>query len=199
MSLLIRLSTDKYPPGTPNRWELMARQLNRAPEDVTIMAGKIKNMKQVCSPLIKKRISIQEEYSKLLRGQQSSAVNESAASEQKPAEWQQNEQKQFEAALQLYPKGTEERFASFISKTKHIVQMGKDSRVSPGKDKRTVHSPFQRVSRIDKKKKSGYIILLLLACDILGCFFISLAIIRVQNIYYFIVIISTFFYLSLKG
>ena len=54
MSLLIRLSTDKYPPGTPNRWELMARQLNRTPEDVTIMAGKIKNMKQVCSPLIKK-------------------------------------------------------------------------------------------------------------------------------------------------
>lgn len=62
---------------------------------------------------------IQEEYAKLLRGQQSSAVNESSASDKvdevkktaasEVVEWQQNEQRLFEAALQKYPKGTEER------------------------------------------------------------------------------------------
>ncbi|VDM80927.1 unnamed protein product [Strongylus vulgaris] len=33
--------------GTPNRWECMARVLNRNAQDVTVMAGKLKHMKQV--------------------------------------------------------------------------------------------------------------------------------------------------------
>jgi hypothetical protein len=44
---LVKLSTEKYPIGTPNRWELMARCLRRSPDDVAAMAGKLKMMKRV--------------------------------------------------------------------------------------------------------------------------------------------------------
>ncbi|ETN74395.1 Myb-like DNA-binding domain protein, partial [Necator americanus] len=94
--------------GTPNRWECMARVLNRTAQDVTTMAGKLKHMKQ-------------EEYEKLAMGQQSNAVvdirsgkteettgiSSTASSYQ---EWTQTEQKQLEAALQQYPKGCEDRW-----------------------------------------------------------------------------------------
>lgn len=36
--------------GTPNRWECMARVLNRSAPDITAMAAKLKQMKQVRRP-----------------------------------------------------------------------------------------------------------------------------------------------------
>ncbi|KHJ88310.1 Myb-like DNA-binding domain protein, partial [Oesophagostomum dentatum] len=133
---LVRLSTEKFPPGiqsfrlwivlgTPNRWECMARVLNRPAADVTVMAGKLKHMKQ-------------EEYEKLALGQQSTAIMDirSGKSENAPifaespspihVEWTQLEQKQLEAALQQFPKGCEERWdkiaAAVPTKTKEQCQ-----------------------------------------------------------------------------
>ncbi|OZC05939.1 hypothetical protein X798_07084 [Onchocerca flexuosa] len=125
LALLVRLSTEKYPAGTPNRWELLAKALDRPPQDVTFMVGKLKQMKK-------------NEYAKLLRSSQSSAVVQDAAqitllkessqfSDEKPNNWDisrkdsDNEeekipviwsdydQRLFETALQEFPKGTADR------------------------------------------------------------------------------------------
>ncbi|VDL64584.1 unnamed protein product [Nippostrongylus brasiliensis] len=103
---LVRLTTENLwiVLGTPNRWECMARVLNRSAQDITAMAAKLKQMKQ-------------EEYAKLAMGQQSVSSS---------TEWSQAEQKQFEAALQQYPKGCEERWEKIASavptKTKEQCQ-----------------------------------------------------------------------------
>ncbi|CAD6185699.1 unnamed protein product [Caenorhabditis auriculariae] len=111
---MVSKTRKKYPAGTPNRWEQMGRVLNRSPDDVISMAGKLKQMKQ-------------EEYTKLLQRQQCTAVNESSTSSgaaKAPAtsavadsagivrieEWSQAEQKAFEQALQRIPKGVDERW-----------------------------------------------------------------------------------------
>ncbi|CAB3403037.1 unnamed protein product [Caenorhabditis bovis] len=91
---LVRLTTEKFPAGTPNRWEQMGRVLNRTEDDVITMAGKLKQMKQ-------------EDYTKLLM---TSIQQNVPAEEPKEHEWTQAEQKQFELALQKYPKGTDERW-----------------------------------------------------------------------------------------
>ncbi|KAK5971228.1 DnaJ subfamily C member 1 [Trichostrongylus colubriformis] len=96
--------------GTPNRWECMARVLNRSAQDITAMAGKLKHMKQ-------------DEYEKLAMGQQSSSVmglhGEKVCGTPNTAplasEWSQIEQKQLEAALQQYPKGCEDRWDKIAS------------------------------------------------------------------------------------
>lgn len=41
---LVRLSTHKFPVGTPNRWQQMGDALHRRPEDVTAMIGRLKHM-----------------------------------------------------------------------------------------------------------------------------------------------------------
>ena len=41
---LVKLSTQKFPAGTLNRWDRIAEALNRRPEAVTAMIGKLKNM-----------------------------------------------------------------------------------------------------------------------------------------------------------
>uniref|UniRef100_A0A915PYU5 DnaJ homolog subfamily C member 1 n=1 Tax=Setaria digitata TaxID=48799 RepID=A0A915PYU5_9BILA len=138
LALLVKLSTEKYPAGTPNRWELIAKLLNRPPQNVTLMVGKLKQMKK-------------DEYAKLLRSSQSSIVVQNAAQitsvkqsnqlldEQKSkwniskedrdegketvsVIWSDNEQRLFEAALQEFPKGTAgrwEKIANCVSsKTK---------------------------------------------------------------------------------
>lgn len=109
LALLVKLSTEKYPVGTPNRWESMAQVLQRPPDDVTAMAGKLKQMKQ-------------EHYSKLVSGQTSAVVSESSGTVTsnkmalpevgftKTVEWTQPEQRAFEQALQKFPKGTDERW-----------------------------------------------------------------------------------------
>ncbi|XGW16100.1 hypothetical protein V3C99_001501 [Haemonchus contortus] len=111
---LVRLSTEKFPPGTPNRWECMARVLNRSAQDIVTMAGKLKHMKQ-------------EEYAKLAAGQQSSSVSSSVMDVHSnkqtdgsnkailTTEWSQLEQKQLETALQQYPKGCEDRWEKIAS------------------------------------------------------------------------------------
>ncbi|WKY02307.1 hypothetical protein Q1695_015948 [Nippostrongylus brasiliensis] len=99
----------------------MARVLNRSAQDITAMAAKLKQMKQ-------------EEYAKLAMGQQSVSVKDiqkekatsSAEMSASSTEWSQAEQKQFEAALQQYPKGCEERWEKIASavptKTKEQCQ-----------------------------------------------------------------------------
>ncbi|CAG9531741.1 unnamed protein product [Cercopithifilaria johnstoni] len=126
LALLIRLSTEKYPAGTPNRWELLARMLDRSPQDITFMVGKLKGMKR-------------DEYANLLRSSQSSTVVQKAAqitllkqsnqlsdeksdnwnisSEDSDTEkgkisvtWSNYDQRLFETALQEFPKGTADRW-----------------------------------------------------------------------------------------
>ncbi|KAL4002062.1 DnaJ domain family protein [Acanthocheilonema viteae] len=126
LALLIKLSTEKYPSGTPNRWELMAKVLDRSPQNITFMVGKLKQMKR-------------NEYASLLRSSQSSAVVQKAAqitllkqssqlSDEKSNKWNISredsdsekgkisviwsdyDQKLFEAALQQFPKGTTDRW-----------------------------------------------------------------------------------------
>uniref|UniRef100_A0A0R3S2B8 DnaJ homolog subfamily C member 1 n=1 Tax=Elaeophora elaphi TaxID=1147741 RepID=A0A0R3S2B8_9BILA len=126
LALLIRLSTEKYPAGTPNRWELLAKALDRSPQSITLMVGKLKQMKK-------------DEYANLLRSSQSSAVVQNAAqitllkqsdhfSDEKSNDcnisrkdndsekekilviWSDYDQKLFETALQEFPKGTADRW-----------------------------------------------------------------------------------------
>lgn len=107
------------------------------------------------------QLFLQEEYAKLLRGQQSSAVNESSGTNAKEVknevEWQQHEQKLFEAALQKYPKGTEERLP-FCLLVITFFQVGADSRISSRQNKRTVHRSIQGTSRTHQKEKNCNII-----------------------------------------
>lgn len=109
---LVRLTTEKFPSGTPNRWERVACVLNRTAQDVTAMAAKLKQIKQ-------------EDFAKLAMGQQSNAVFDvrngkflefsSADRSRLPANqlttvWSQTEQKQLEVALKHYPKGCVNRW-----------------------------------------------------------------------------------------
>ena len=41
---LVRLSTNKYPMGTPQRWERIADALERKIDDVTTMTARVKNV-----------------------------------------------------------------------------------------------------------------------------------------------------------
>uniref|UniRef100_A0A914RM22 Myb-like domain-containing protein n=1 Tax=Parascaris equorum TaxID=6256 RepID=A0A914RM22_PAREQ len=47
LELLVKLTTEKYPSGTPDRWKLVGRILGRSPEDVASMTGKLKLVKRV--------------------------------------------------------------------------------------------------------------------------------------------------------
>ncbi|CAI4224845.1 unnamed protein product [Auanema sp. JU1783] len=128
LSSLIRLSSEKFPPGTPSRWDLIGRALNRNAEDVTAMAGKLKNMKQ-------------EDYSKLLQGQQSeSVVPVVSANSPSTGDWSQEDQKLFEIALKQFPKGTDERWERI-------------SEAVPGKDKEQCLARFKQLAEIIKKRK----------------------------------------------
>lgn len=120
LALLVRLSTEKYPAGTPNRWELLAKALDRSPQSITFMVGKLKQMKR-------------DEYADLLRNSQSSATvqnvteitsqnqanqvfeetsnnwdtsSENSDSEEENISWSDYDQRLFETALQEFPKGT---------------------------------------------------------------------------------------------
>ncbi|CAI5445185.1 unnamed protein product [Caenorhabditis angaria] len=135
---LVRLSTEKYPAGTPNRWEQMGRVLNRTPEDVISMAGKMKQMKQ-------------EDYTKLLMTsiQQNvpgtvgnSAQNQNQNENKNEEEWSQEEQKKFEEALQKYPKGTDERWDRISE------QIGT-------KNKKQVMQRFKYLAELVKAKKTN--------------------------------------------
>ncbi|CAJ0941600.1 unnamed protein product, partial [Mesorhabditis belari] len=103
LMLLVKLSTEKFPSGTPNRWDLMAAVLHRTPDDVTAMAGKLKSMKR-------------EEYNKLLSGQTSAVVADFSKVtipqnlKSVTLDWTQDEQKAFERALIKYPKGVDARW-----------------------------------------------------------------------------------------
>uniref|UniRef100_A0A8R1E006 DnaJ homolog subfamily C member 1 n=1 Tax=Caenorhabditis japonica TaxID=281687 RepID=A0A8R1E006_CAEJA len=124
---LVRLSTEKYPAGTPNRWEQMGRVLNRTPEDVIAMAGKMKQMKQ-------------EDYTKLLM----TSIQQSVPAEEKEKceeEWSQEEQKVFEKALQKFPKGTDERWERISE------EIGT-------KSKKQVMVRFKQLSEMIRKKKT---------------------------------------------
>jgi len=145
LAQLVKLSTEKYPVGTPNRWELMARCLRRSPEDVACQAGKLKMMKR-------------DEYAKLLTvGQTSAAVIDAMATKsigedrensivqengdkQDPIgttereEWSQMDQRMFETALVQFPKGTADRWDKICkcipSKTKeHCMDRFKTCRL----------------------------------------------------------------------
>lgn len=109
---LVRLTTEKFPSGTPNRWERVACVLNRSAQDVTAMAAKLKQIKR-------------EDFARLTMGQQSNAVfdirngksvegssadRSRLAVNQFTTEWSQIEQKQLEMALQRYPKGCKDRW-----------------------------------------------------------------------------------------
>ncbi|VDK54694.1 unnamed protein product [Anisakis simplex] len=121
---LVKLTTEKYPAGTPDRWKLVGLIMNRDTDEVAAMTGKLK--------LVKK-----DEYSKLLRASQSSSVVLAAANVtslkdkdkfyddndkcggdtntndviSSPAdEWSQHDQRLFETALQQFPKGTADRY-----------------------------------------------------------------------------------------
>ncbi|VDM96634.1 unnamed protein product [Thelazia callipaeda] len=127
LALLIRLSTDKYPAGTPNRWDLIAKVLNRATQNVTSMAGKLKHMNK-------------DQYTKLIRDDQSSAFARSAShvTTLRPSNqcsdvnltdfniscedncgkisdfWSESDQRLFESALQQFPKGTVDRLEFYV-------------------------------------------------------------------------------------
>ncbi|KAF1761075.1 hypothetical protein GCK72_009329 [Caenorhabditis remanei] len=125
LAQLVRLSTEKYPAGTPNRWEQMGRVLNRTAEDVIAMAGKMKQMKQ-------------EDYTKLLM----TTIQQSVPSEEKSEDdWSQTEQKAFELALQKYPKGTDERWERISE------EIGT-------KTKKQVMVRFKQLAEMIRKKKS---------------------------------------------
>ncbi|VDO33103.1 unnamed protein product [Haemonchus placei] len=113
--------------GTPNRWECMARVLNRSAQDIVTMAGKLKHMKQRSGFDSVIFILFWEEYAKLAAGQQSSSVSSSVMDVHNikqtdspnkailTTEWSQLEQKQLETALQQYPKGCEDRWDKIAS------------------------------------------------------------------------------------
>ncbi|CAJ0578814.1 unnamed protein product, partial [Mesorhabditis spiculigera] len=97
---LVKLNTEKFPAGTPNRWELIAQALDRTPEDVTVM----------------------DEYNKLLTGQTSNAVTSSvragqieSPNDQLKSDWTQEEQKSLEAALVKYTKAHDKRWEAIAS------------------------------------------------------------------------------------
>jgi len=56
VNLLVRLSTNKYPMGTPCRWERISEQLQRRMDDVTTMIGRLKHVDP-------------KDYDKLVRGE----------------------------------------------------------------------------------------------------------------------------------
>ncbi|EFO20652.2 hypothetical protein LOAG_07839 [Loa loa] len=126
LTLLVRLSTEKYPAGTPNRWELLAKALDRSPQSITSMVGKLKQMKT-------------DEYANLLRSSQSNVIVQNDAhmkllkqssqlSHEKSNNWSNSredsdnekekismvwsdcDQRLFETALQEFPKGTADRW-----------------------------------------------------------------------------------------
>lgn len=126
LASLVRLSTEKYPAGTPNRWEQMGRVLNRSAEDVIAMAGKMKQMKQ-------------EDYTKLLM----TTIQQSVPVEEKSEDdWSQAEQKAFETALQKYPKGTDERWERISE------EIG-------SKTKKQVMVRFKQLAEMIRKKKTN--------------------------------------------
>ncbi|KAM3724852.1 Uncharacterized protein ACO02O_07965 [Dirofilaria immitis] len=124
LALLVKLCTEKYPAGTPNRWELLAKIFDRPLQNITFTVGKLKQMKR-------------DEYAKLLCSSQSSTVVQDAAqitllkqssqfSGEKPSNisrngnndekekipiiWSDYDQRLFETALQEFPKGTTDRW-----------------------------------------------------------------------------------------
>lgn len=135
LELLVKLTTEKYPSGTPDRWKLVGRILGRSPEEVASMTGKLKLVKR-------------DEYAKLLRGAQSSSAVMAAAnvtalkvgtresngtvdketaipmiSSAQPSDhqnskfdgWSQHDQRLFETALQQFPKGTADRWDKIVN------------------------------------------------------------------------------------
>ncbi|VDK72574.1 unnamed protein product [Litomosoides sigmodontis] len=158
LALLIRLSTEKYPAGTPNRWELLAKMLDRSPQNITCMIGKLKKMKK-------------DEYEDLLRGSQSSAFVQKAAqitllkhssqfSDQKSNNcnisredndngkwditviWSNYDQRLFETALQEFPKGTADRW-------------DKIANCVPNKTKQQCIERFKYLSEMVRQRKSN--------------------------------------------
>ncbi|KAJ1363343.1 hypothetical protein KIN20_023188 [Parelaphostrongylus tenuis] len=140
---LVRLTTEKFPSGTPNRWERVACVLNRSAQDVTAMAAKLKQIKR-------------EDFAKLAMGQQSNAVfdirsgkaTEASADRPCPAanqtttEWSQIEQKQLEMALQRYPKGCENRWDNIAAAV-------------PTKSKEQCQERLKELVELVRRKKLG--------------------------------------------
>lgn len=89
VSELIRL-TNKYPMGTPDRWERISRSLHRKMQEVTDMVGELKRLDP-------------KEYHKLSNLAQTE--NDVASKE-----WTAQQQKALEVALAKFPKGTPERW-----------------------------------------------------------------------------------------
>uniref|UniRef100_A0A914VPH9 DnaJ homolog subfamily C member 1 n=1 Tax=Plectus sambesii TaxID=2011161 RepID=A0A914VPH9_9BILA len=141
---LVKLSTQKFPAGTVNRWERIAEALNRRPDAVTTMIGKLKNMDP-------------KDYQKLCDGPapsdnlvtnnrlpSSSPVNEPTVADDSEAAddvWSQTQQKLFEQSLQQFPKGTAERWE-------------KISRCVPGKTKEECMLRYKRLAELVRQRKT---------------------------------------------
>lgn len=164
LTQLITLSTEKYPVGSLNRWEKMAKILKRSPEDVTAMAGKLKHINK-------------DEFAKVLRKSQTSAVTTKAAKMtaietvepeleeenetkiephrtplstlQEPESlevgdvWTQRDQRLLEIALQQFPKGTADRWEKIVN-------------CVPNKTKQQCMERFKYLSEMVRQRKAQH-------------------------------------------
>ncbi|MFH4982006.1 hypothetical protein AB6A40_008715 [Gnathostoma spinigerum] len=128
---LLRLS-DKYPVGTPNRWALMAKVLQRTPEDVCKMVANLKRIKQ---DEFMRELSLAQNVTAVSTSSQPTSCSgsiscakrdslseddkDAATSQQVAEDWSQQDQRMFEIALQQFPKGSADRWDKIANCVPH--------------------------------------------------------------------------------
>lgn len=94
---------NKYPGGTPKRWEQIAEELGRSVPEVTFMANKIKSSNF-------KIATEEEDVQEPVKVKQKTRVKTDENAEESVKNWSQQQQKALEEALARFPKGCSDRW-----------------------------------------------------------------------------------------
>jgi hypothetical protein len=131
---------NKFPGGTPQRWETIAEFLNRPVPEVTFMAKKVLE-KLASKPEEEPEVPQVKTKVKTKGGKADSIAAAGSAPDAKSAEsWGAEEQKALEYALQCYPKGSNERWEKIAN-------------MVPNRTKEECMLRFKYVADLVKKKK----------------------------------------------
>lgn len=101
LSELVQL-VNKYPGGTPKRWEHIAEELGRSVPEVTFMANKIKSSNF--------KIGVEDDVQEQPKVKQKTRVKTDEQAEENAKKWSQQQQKALEEALAKFPKGCTDRW-----------------------------------------------------------------------------------------
>uniref|UniRef100_A0A1I7Z755 DnaJ homolog subfamily C member 2 n=1 Tax=Steinernema glaseri TaxID=37863 RepID=A0A1I7Z755_9BILA len=117
ISKLIKMSTTKYPVGSTNRWQNLARELNRSVDDITSTIEKLRRKEETYSlESLQSQTKKADLSNQTKKADLSKSLDDATPAPQKAElEWTQNEQKLLETALQHFPKGTPERWEKVAS------------------------------------------------------------------------------------